>query len=967
MKRIFLLLSFFLLPVLVVTAGRVQLGVPYFVNYTAADYSGNNRNSDILIDDRGFVFVANFEGLLYFDQVSWKMTHLKSLTRPTALYRDSNGTLWIGGYNYFGHLWVHPNGTFELKSVEKDNLLSGEVVKIWEENGNVFFTLTNDSVYGVQDNHVKPIRKDMEAEPELRSFPEINVIITHVLDIGNGLKAVATTGEGLFLYDETGMICHISEKNGLCSNNINRLAYNRKGTLWGATENGLFAMSIPSAYSHFGQEERIHGEVYCIRRFAGHIYAGTTSGLYRQNGLAFEHISNVNHLCWNMEECNGLLMVASEGGLYAVHANGSVSQINNHETRALLVKDDILYTGEGDGVYLNKLNGVRYNICMQPNVTRILNDANGGMWLQTLYGEIFCRSANQPQFSQYSRDISKVEDMSLMKATLVMLKNGSIQVVDAIDETPFPYPQFSFTDNEGVTWLTDKSYNNLYAWKDGKHCTEYDRLLYPLRNHSIRCMWAEGKLLWMGGTSGITVVDRIVKDPTMSAKPKLRICSVIVNGDSVLWGGLGVQPNELNNLRSYEKNLLFHFALDFTSVNSHPLYQYKLDDDDWSKPSETTSVPFNNLQSGQHVLQVRAIDSVGDEIEVTSISFSIKKPFYLRWYMMILYILLTGVLFMILMRWRTQRLEKEKQRLESIVGERTAEVVKQRDEIVKQKDEIEEKSKSLETALTELSQAQHELIQQEKMATVGKLTQGLIDRILNPLNYINNFTKLSQGLVKDVEANIDDEKDNMSEDNYEDTKDVLSMLSVNLEKVGEHGQSTTRTLKAMEEMLKDRTGGIVPMDLMTVIRQNEEMVKTYFSKEIAAHHITVVFNCPEASVQINANADQLSKSFMSILGNSIYAVLKKAQKEKFNPEVMVSVKEQSDIVEIVFRDNGIGIEDTIINKVFDPFFTTKTTGEASGVGLYLCREIILNHQGTITVASEKDRYTEFTIVLPKIK
>ena len=85
---------------------------------------------------------------------------------------------------------------------------------------------------------------------------------------------------------------------------------------------------------------------------------------------------------------------------------------------------------------------------------------------------------------------------------------------------------------------------------------------------------------------------------------------------------------------------------------------------------------------------------------------------------------------------------------------------------------------------------------------MGKLTQGLIDRILNPLNYINNFSKLSQGLVKDVTANIEDEKDHMDEEIYEDTMDVLDMLKGNLEKVSEHGANTTRTLKAMEEMLK---------------------------------------------------------------------------------------------------------------------------------------------------------------------
>ena len=76
---------------------------------------------------------------------------------------------------------------------------------------------------------------------------------------------------------------------------------------------------------------------------------------------------------------------------------------------------------------------------------------------------------------------------------------------------------------------------------------------------------------------------------------------------------------------------------------------------------------------------------------------------------------------------------KEKERLEALVGQRTK-------QLVQQKNEIEEKSLKLEKALKELGQAQDELVRQEKMATVGKLTQGLIDRILNPLNYINNFS-----------------------------------------------------------------------------------------------------------------------------------------------------------------------------------------------------------------------------------
>ena len=92
--------------------------------------------------------------------------------------------------------------------------------------------------------------------------------------------------------------------------------------------------------------------------------------------------------------------------------------------------------------------------------------------------------------------------------------------------------------------------------------------------------------------------------------------------------------------------------------------------------------------------------------------------------------------------------------------------------------------------------------------------------------------------------------------------------------------------------------------------------------------------------------------------------MKKAQREQYEPTILLKVTEEEQAITITIRDNGIGIEETILEKVFDPFFTTKTTGEAAGVGLYLSREIIQNHNGDITVTSEKDKYTEFIITLP---
>jgi signal transduction histidine kinase len=86
----------------------------------------------------------------------------------------------------------------------------------------------------------------------------------------------------------------------------------------------------------------------------------------------------------------------------------------------------------------------------------------------------------------------------------------------------------------------------------------------------------------------------------------------------------------------------------------------------------------------------------------------------------------------------------------------------------------------------------------------------------------------------------------------------------------------------------------------------------------------------------------------------------------YTPEIILTLSKRDNLVTIKIHDNGTGISENIIHKIFDPFFTTKTTAEASGVGLYLSKEIAQNHGGDISVVSTKDEYTEFTIHIPTL-
>ena len=900
-------------------------GVPFFRNFTATEYKGHNMNFDIISGADGTIYVANFEGLLYYDNCVWHMIHTPGITRITAVFRDSKNVIWTGGYNYIGYLETNARGQLQLHSL-KNTSIQGEVDWIWEKEGTVFFLTSSNQIYRVTGESAKV---DPKATLPTSGFATLSTLshVNQVQQLENGMQALATSGEGVIFINEKGeRLFSINEDNGLCSNNVAHITYNKMGQLWGATDNGVFAISVPSLYSRFTQHEGLRSEVTSLDKLGHEIYAGTLSGLYKKKGKTFELIKEISHTCWQIAQQGDHMLVASMDGIFRVSPNGSVKQLTTSSVLSLFVEEDGFYSGEMDGLYFNTPDGKHEKLNNIEKVVKMLKDQSGHLWLQTIYGKIW-KSNSKNNFVPFTseKDIQEV-------ATLVV-DNGNVKPILANTNKPFPYPLFSYTDKTNMIWLTDNKGRDLYAFKNGQVDDHMSQILEPFKDYTVRAMLQDGDLLWMGGERGITVVDLSDEPILMKTKPQVLFRSIYLAGDSLLYGGYGKQPDILSNLSSDERHLIFTYSLNFPTVIGKAQYRYRINGSKWSAWDEDVATELFNQPYGENTLEVQGRDAWGRVTEISKITFVYDYPLHMRWYMILLYIIVGALIIYALVQLRLRRLEKDKMRLENLVKERTAEVVRL-----------------------------------EKIASVGKLTQGLIDRILNPLNYINNFSKLSQGLVKDVTANIEDEKDHMDEEIYEDTMDVLDMLKGNLEKVSEHGANTTRTLKAMEEMLKDRSGGMVKMDLNALMKQDQEMLMKYYEKDIATYHIKVAFNLPEASLMINGNADQLSKTVMSLLGNSVYAVIKKVGKHPagYTPEIILTLSKQDNLVTIKIHDNGTGISENIIHKIFDPFFTTKTTAEASGVGLYLSKEIAQNHGGDIAVDSTKDEYTEFTIHIPTL-
>ena len=372
------------------TVNLFAQGIPFFHNFPATEYKAHNKNFDIVAAADGTVYVANFEGLLYYDQASWRIIHTPGITRVTSLFLDSQGTLWTGGYNYIGFLATDDKGILYLKSIGGKHKVNGEVLQFWEAGSDIRALVSDGSEYIVTDSTLtlatrKPLTERLDMDTNLNAY------INQEVELGRQIKAVATNGEGVIITDKEGTeLLRVSEDNGLCSDNVSKLAYNGNGLLWGATDNGIFAMAIPSVYTHFTAKEGLRGEVRSIETLGDDTYVGTQSGLFRLQGNRFISVKEITLACWQLKRQGDRLLAATIDGLYAIHPDRKVDILTTAGTFSVLPLDDGSFlTGEIDGVYLKRKGGARKKLWDIEKVVTLVKDNQGTLWMQNLYGGVW--------------------------------------------------------------------------------------------------------------------------------------------------------------------------------------------------------------------------------------------------------------------------------------------------------------------------------------------------------------------------------------------------------------------------------------------------------------------------------------------------------------------------------------------------------------------------------------------------
>jgi two-component system sensor histidine kinase PhcS len=254
--------------------------------------------------------------------------------------------------------------------------------------------------------------------------------------------------------------------------------------------------------------------------------------------------------------------------------------------------------------------------------------------------------------------------------------------------------------------------------------------------------------------------------------------------------------------------------------------------------------------------------------------------------------------------------------------------------------ELDKSRAALEASLQQLKENEMQLVQSEKLASLGRMSAGIIHEINNPLNFATTglFTlrKKARHLAPEQQA---------------DYAEILTDIEDGLKRV----QTIVSDLRMFTHPNTEQIDPVPVAEIVTPalrFTSNEWKDMVQIEQQFAAGQT------------ILANKNKLIQVVVNLLQNSLDALKSKNFADGENPAIWIEGRVENGRSFLIVRDNGSGIDTKHLGKIFDPFFTTKDVGAGMGLGLSICHNIVQEYGGKISVKTEPEKFCEFTLEFP---
>jgi len=518
------------------------------------------------------------------------------------------------------------------------------------------------------------------------------------LQLRDGSFVLGTVGDGAYMVSQDGKITmHISKKNGLQNNTVLALFEDADHNVWFGLDNGISVLNYDSPYRFYYDTDGNFGTVYTSSYYQGNLYLGTNQGLYYKpinSDENFKLIHGTKGQVWLLKVIDNTLFCGHNSGTYIISGNRAQAICNDMgtwEIKRVPGNPNLLMQGNYEGLsYLEKQNDVwhfrnkitgfnissRFFEIMPHNqvfvsheykgvyrlqlskdnnrVTKIINEPSAfrsfNAALTMLNKQLFYIS--EQGFFVYNQKNQKFEKDE--KMTGAVLGNDDYISGKIVEDDNHTY--WLFTKENVIALSAGKINNEPNVYKVAlplamrENVAGYENILH-----------LDNDTYLLGTTNGYIVMNLNKITDNINT---IQISTVEKNRINKVAIALPLKAKMVRLKRS-ENNVRFCFSVSVFDKFTPIKYQYKLDDiyDEWSEWTTQPEATFKNLPSGKFTFQVRAM--VGNKLtsNIATFKFSIAKPWFASFWMMMLYFMLFIGLLVVVNRIYRNRYHKATEKI----------------------------------------------------------------------------------------------------------------------------------------------------------------------------------------------------------------------------------------------------------------------------------------------------------------
>jgi len=596
------------------------------------------------------------------------------------------------------------------------------------------------------------------------------------LQLKDGSFVLGTISKGILLISADGeLLYHIGQANGLGDNTALSLFEDIDGNVWVGLDNGINCINIKEPFKYFDDQKGRLGTIYASVIHNGNIYLGTNQGLFykAENDPAdFNFVEGTNGQVWCLRVINDDLFCGHDLGTFLIN-NGTQQKITNVEgtwdLKAVPGKENMIIQGNYDGLYMltkqndawilsHKLKG--FNISSKhfewATPTKILmNHEYKGVYELTLnenYTEVTKFIKNETV--QKSANSSLIQfDNTIYQANKNGIFGYDLETAtfqkDSILSTIFENDEYTsgklVVDNVGYLWAFTDNYINYVTKEKLNGNFKVQRIAIPqsLRNEMQgyeNIAHLEGKNYLLGTSNGYITIDL--------ASMNSKVYEIVINSITNRKLSGDIKQISLATESEFNANAnFFEFLYSIPAYNKYEVaeYSYQLEGlyDKWSEWSTRSKVVFENLPHGSYTFKVKARINNQVTANTASYAFIINRPWYLSNLALLVYGILTILLFTGLNSFYKSYYKKQRERLlEKTTRDLALKELEAQKEIIQLKNsqlnsDIEAKNRELAIATMNmikknetLNSIKHELNKQDGTKSVTPVIR-LIDKNIN--------------------------------------------------------------------------------------------------------------------------------------------------------------------------------------------------------------------------------------------